>query len=402
MSMITGDERPDLPDTHYLDNRIFTDDGVFAGELEKVFAASWLFVCHESELAAAGDYRVSSAAGKPVLLVRGDDGEIRGFHNICRHRGAPVVRDEAGQASGFQCFYHLWTYGLDGRCTGVAKPEGYEPVKLDKDKLGLIPVRVDILAGLVFVCLSEETESLEDFIGDIIEAVRAPLSDAPLSVFHFHKADVATNWKLWQDNNSERYHSLMHFINRKTMPWVTGKTSPMKLQLRHNGHSGYWSDGSATVDYGAGDYATVSAGTLPGLKENEMRVINLFPDVMINIRSNVVRIDRMVPVAPGRTMVEWRGLGLATDDADLVAEQLRHHNMYWGPAGRNLGEDLIAVEVQWAALATEVMRYSLIAREENLNPTDDANVRAYYQEWGRRMGSPASAPFSGAKSLAAE
>ena len=232
------------------------------------------------------------------------------------------------QCEWFQCFYHLWTYGLDGRCTGIAKPEGYASVKLDKEDYPLIPVRVDVLAGLIFVCLSDETKGLEDFVGDIIEPVRGPLSDTPLKVFHYHKANVATNWKLWQDNNSERYHSLMHFINRKTMPWVTGKTSPMKLNIFDNGHSGYWSDGSATVDYDAGDYAMVSIGTLPGMQENEMRVINLFPDVMVNIRSNVVRIDRMVPVAPGRTIVEWRGLGQATNNADLIAEQLRHHR-FW-------------------------------------------------------------------------
>ena len=146
----------------------------------------------------------------------------------------------------------------------------------------------------------------------------------------------------------------------------------------------------------------VSIGTLPGMQENEMRVINLFPDVMVNIRSNVVRIDRMVPVAPGRTIVEWRGLGQATDNADLIAEQLRHHNMYWGPTGRNLGEDTIAVEEQWRALNSGIMRYSIIAREEELNPTDDANVRAYYQEWGRRMGYPANAPFLVTKQTAAE
>jgi len=402
MSVITGTKRPDLPDTHYIDNRIFTDESIFAREQETIFATAWLFVTHETEVANPGDFRVCSVAGKPILLVRSEDGVLRGFYNVCRHRGAPVVRDSAGNTSGFQCFYHLWTYGLDGRCTGIAKPEGYSRVKLDKDDYPLIPVRVDVLAGLVFVCLSDETEGLEDFIGDIIEPVRAPLSDSPLRVFHYHKATVATNWKLWQDNNSERYHSLMHFINRKTMPWVIGKSSAMKLNIFNKGHSGYWSDGSATVDYGAGDYATVSIGTLPGMKKNEMRVINLFPDVMINIRSNVVRIDRMVPLTPGRTMVEWRGLGQTTNDADLVAEQLRHHNMYWGPAGRNLGEDTIAVEEQWAALNSGIMRYSIIAREEELNPTDDANVRAYYQEWGKRMGSPANAPFLDSKKNAAE
>ena len=71
-----------------------------------------------------------------------------------------------------------------------------------------------------------------------------------MEVFHFHKAMLKTNWKLWQDNNSERYHAMLHVANRKTLPWVLGKTSPMKLRIEAKGHSGYWSDGGeARVEY---------------------------------------------------------------------------------------------------------------------------------------------------------
>lgn len=394
--MISGYEHPALPETHYLDNRIFTDETIFTQEKNDIFENVWLFICHESELSEPGDFRTTSVAGKPIIMVRGSDSVIRAFFNVCRHRAAPVVREDAGNATEFQCFYHLWTYDLDGACTGISKPDGYTAVKLDRDQLGLIPVRCDSIAGLVFVCLSQSTEPLEDYVGPIIEPVLEPLAAAPLKVFHYNKADLAANWKLWQDNNSERYHSMLHFINRKTLPWVTGKTSPMKLRLFDKGHSGYWSDGKATVEYDAGGYEDASVGTLPGLRDNEMRVINIFPDLMINIRANVIRLDRMVPVAAGKTMVEWRGLGLIDVPKEIEEDRLRHHNMFWGPAGRNLGEDVIAVEAQWASMQTDVVRYSILAREENLNPTDDANVRAYYQEWGRRMGRAPNAPMNGA------
>ncbi|OVZ56300.1 hypothetical protein CDO44_21030 [Pigmentiphaga sp. NML080357] len=392
--MHQGHHPPALPDTHYLDNRIFTDETIFQEEQERIFSKVWQFVCHESEVAQPGDFRRTSLAGKPVLVVRGTDGKIRGFYNVCRHRAAEVVRTESGNARSFTCFYHHWTYSLEGRLRAVAKAEGYERAGLDKSELGLVPVRTESVAGLVFMCLDPECEPLEAFLGESIRPILEPLGSAPMEVFHFHKAVIHTNWKLWQDNNSERYHSMLHAINRATQPWVLGKTSPMKLRLFPNAHSGYWSDGEATVAYERGGYQDVTRdGTLPGLRDQEMRVLNLFPDLMINIRSNVVRLDRMIPLDAGRTLVEWRGLGVKGDSDEMRSLRLKHHNMFWGPAGRNLPEDLLAVESQYRTMRTDSVRYSILAREEDLNPTDDANLRAYYVEWGRRMGRRAAAPF---------
>lgn len=395
-------ERPDLPETHYLDNRIFTDETIFAEEMGNIYQKAWLFVCHESEVANSGDFRTTMAGGKPIVIVRGSDGKVRAMYNVCRHRAAPVVREESGNAKGFRCFYHYWTYDLDGCLKGISKPDGYEAVKLDKARLGLIPVRCETIVGLVFVCLNDETEPLREYLGEIAEPFLQPLGTVPMEVFHFHKAVLSTNWKLWQDNNSERYHSFLHAINRKTLPWVTGKSSPMKLRIFRNGHSGYWSDGEASVNYGAGGYGSMGEGALPGLRDNEMRVMNLFPDMMINIRSNVVRLDRMVPIAPGKTLVEWRGLGVKGDSKETREKRQRHHNLFWGPAGRNLPEDMIAVEEQWDCMRADVVRYSILAREEDLNPTDDANLRAYYQEWRRLMSRKPNAPFEPAHAEAAE
>jgi methanesulfonate monooxygenase large subunit len=391
-----GHRKPDLPETHYIDNRVYADETIFRDEQQHIFAKVWQFVCHESEVASPGDFRTTSVAGKPVVIVRGADGSIRGFYNICRHRAAEVVRAESGNARSFVCFYHHWTYALDGALRSVAKPAGYERVKLDTAELGLVPLRVEQVAGLIFACLDPEAEPLDQFLGEIMGSVLEPLGTVPMEVFHFHKAVVRTNWKLWMDNNSERYHSMLHVLNRKTLPWVLDQTSSMKLRILPNGHSGYWSDGKATVAYERGGFTGAGEGTLPGLSKNEMRVVNIFPDLMINVRSNVVRLDRMVPLDPGRTLVEWRGLGVKGDSEVLRAARLEHHNLVWGPAGRNLPEDVLAVESQWRAMQADVVRYSVLAREENLNPTDDANVRAYYREWGRRMERSAAAPFKAA------
>ena len=139
MNVENFNEFPDLPSTHVLDNRIYTNQEFFELEQKDIFQSSWLFVCHESELPKPGCFRTTLAAGKPIVIVRGDDGKIRSFYNICRHRSSPVVRADTGRAKEFQCFYHLWTYNLQGNCTGVTKPDGYKSVKLDKTKLGLLP-----------------------------------------------------------------------------------------------------------------------------------------------------------------------------------------------------------------------------------------------------------------------
>ena len=394
--MKPGHRKPDLPDTHYVDNRIYTDETIFREEQREIFAKTWQFACHESEVANPGDYRCTQVADSAIVVVRGEDGVVRGFHNACRHRSAEVVREESGNARSFTCFYHQWNYALDGTLRSVAKPAGYEAVRLDKSELGLLPVRVEAFAGLLFVCLDPEVEPLQDFLGPVTGPFVQPMGTIPLEVFHFHKDVVKTNWKLFNENNTERYHSMLHVLNRKTQPWVLGKTSPMKLRMLPNGHGGYWSDGEATVAYDRGGFSGVTGDALPGLRDDEMRVINLFPDMMINIRSNVVRLDRLIPLDPGHTLIEWRGLGVRGDDAETHATRLRHHNTFWGPAGRNLPEDIIAVESQFRAMRSDAVRYSVIAREEDHNPTDDISVRAYYAEWGRRMKRSASSPFADA------
>ncbi len=391
---MNGHIEPDLPDTHYVDNRIFTDQGIFRDEMTNIFAKVWQFVCHESEVANTGDFRCTRVAEKPIVLVRGDDGVLRGFYNVCRHRSAQVVREESGNARSFTCFYHLWNYGLDGGLRAVAKPAGYEAVKLDLSSLGLVPVRVESLAGLVFVCLDPDAEPLREYLGDIYASFLGPLGTVPLEVFHFHKALVRTNWKLWQDNNTERYHGLMHAANRKAQPWVLGQTSEMKVHIFPNGHSGCWSDKEATLMYERAGYSGVTGAALPEMRENEQRVVDIFPDLMINIRSNIVRLDRMVPLEPGLTLIEFRGLGVKGDNEAMREVRLRHHRLLWGPTGWNLPEDFLVAESQWQSMQADAVRYSIIAREEELNATDDASLRVYYEEWSRRMGRSQSRGFA--------
>jgi len=375
---------PSLPPTHYVDNRIFTDEAIFAEEQERIFAGGWKLIGHESELPDPGSYRSLTLGGRPILVVRGMDGEIRSFFNICPHRGAPLARDERGSFNKrMQCFYHLWSFDLEGNCTGITRPVGYEPVGLKKEDVGLRPVRTELFRGLIFVSINENVEPLSDFLGTIAENIGLHFTEEePLEVFHYHRSEIHTNWKLWVDNNSEQYHEYLHVLNRKT-----GLAQPnyheRRWHLHPNSHN--------VIDQTAMNYSDAglekrSEGLMPGMIPDALMVMLLFPDVMINIRATVMRLDTITPVAPDRTIVEWRGLGLKSDTEEQRLLRIKHHNQVWGPAGRNLPEDVEAVESQYAAMRNGAFKYSIYAREEELRPHDDSNLRAFYQEWGRRVG----------------
>jgi methanesulfonate monooxygenase large subunit len=381
---LTGQSAPPLPLTHYLDNRIYTDEEIFAEERERIFARAWKFVCHDSELPEIGSFRAATVAGRPLFVVRSKDGKLRTFFNSCAHRGAQLVREPAGKIAGdtLRCFYHLWSYDSLGRCTGIPEPAGYAASGITPDRIGLREVRTGVVFGLVFVRLDDDAETLEDFLGpEAIEAMRVPFGTADLEVFHLHRAELRANWKMFVETNAEGYHELLHLFNRTTAVSVR-EYRKRHWRLYANGHVCFE---QAVIDYERLKLEARDTATLPGMVPNGHVVVDLFPDVMLNCRSTVVRIDSLVPVAPGLTVLECRGLGLKGDAPEIRAQRVRQHNQVWGPMGRNLPEDIWAVETQWRSVASGASRYSVIARDEELGPMDDGTLRHWYAAWRARV-----------------
>lgn len=382
---LTGREPPPLPATHYVDNRIYTDPGIHADENARIFAKVWKFVLHESEIPRDGDFRTTTVAGAPLIVIRGEDGRVRTFFNACAHRGAQLLRSPAGRLENhrIQCFYHLWTFDTRGRCTNIAQSKGYDACGLEAGDVGLREVRTESLFGLVFVCLDDEAESLESFLGpDILEALRVPFGSAELEVFHLHRVDLKTNWKSFVETNCEGYHELLHLLNRKTAV-ARKEYRNRRWHLHRNGHLTFE---QAAIGYENLSLDSRETNLLPGMFPNGHVVVDLFPDMMLNCRSTVVRLDSLTPLAPGLTRLECRGLGVKGDTAEQRAQRVAQHNQVWGPMGRNLPEDIWAVETQWENIASGASRYSIIAREEAQGPMDDATLRSFYAEWRKRVG----------------
>lgn len=189
---------PDLPLGRY------TDDAMWRLEREHVFGRSWIFVAVDSELAEPGAYRTVDLAGRPLLLVRGDDGQVRAFHNACRHRGAPVVRDACGTCRLLVCQYHSWSYDLDGSLVRV--PDQRDFVGLDPAARGLVPVRCEAWGHLLFVNLQPDAPSLRAWLGPLADEL-GPVMSSDLRVVGRLSTTHRCNWKVMAEGFLEVYHA---------------------------------------------------------------------------------------------------------------------------------------------------------------------------------------------------
>jgi methanesulfonate monooxygenase large subunit len=386
-------QAPRLPASHFVSGLVYTDPEVYADELSEIFGKVWRFACHESELPEVYDYRVFDHAGQSLFAIRGPDNRIRTFLNVCAHRGARLLHQPSGNASRITCFYHLWTYDALGKCTGIPRPVGYETAGLKRSALGLREIHTQVKLGLVFINLDDQACGLDEFLGPAMDNLTSVLGGVPLEVFHYNRVVLDANWKAWHETNMDIYHENMHVVLRKTQL----KAMPMedrRLAVFANGHA---SSGELKAEYSGYDGFAArgeDVPPLPGVTSTDFRFVDLFPATAILSRGTVIRIDNATPLGLGKTLLEMRGLGIKGEPDEHRQTRITHHNQYWGPFGRNVPEDMFAAEACEVGFRHGAARYQIIAREENLSGQDDAILRAFYAEWGRRLGRRPSDPLA--------
>jgi choline monooxygenase len=184
-------EASTIPALWYCDSRI--------ADLERlnVFSRTWQLVARTDQLNQPGDFVSAQVAGEPLIVVRGGDGVLRAFFNVCRHHAAAVVTQACGQASILQCPYHGWKYGLDGSLKGTPEFEGVQ--NFDRGENGLVPVRVEAWECFVFVNLDPGAASLQDFLAGLIGRI-GPLGIRNLHYFDRRTYEIHCNWKVFVDN----------------------------------------------------------------------------------------------------------------------------------------------------------------------------------------------------------
>jgi glycine betaine catabolism A len=298
--------------TPTLPGRYYTDQDVFDLEQQRIFGTEWVYVAHTGELPATGDVVRRPVGAETVIVVRGRDGALRAFLNVCRHRGAQLCLTDDTRNAGraIRCPYHAWSYGLDGRL--LAAPNMTSMPDLDKSRYGLIPVALSEWQGLVWVNLDPDAPPLEQHLDPQLEyrlGVAASKLDryriGELVVGLRREYDVAANWKIIQENFQECYHC-------GTIHPELIEQLPSFASFEQLGDGAYFQGGYAFAD--GRDAFSLSGRSehqpIPSVSTEDARLyfgMVLRPNCFLSLLADHVVVHRFEPVSPSRTKVtcEW-------------------------------------------------------------------------------------------------
>lgn len=294
---------------------LYHDPDFFRAEMDAVIRPSWQVVCHVSDIAKPGDWHSLDYLGESLLAIRGDDGAVRAFHNVCRHRASQLVDGAAGCAKKLVCPYHGWTYEKDGRLSGVPGKSDYPDLAMDR--LGLKPVDMEIWQGFVFVRLEGGGPSVARMMAPYDEMV-APYRFAELeAVGRVTLRPRPVNWKNVADNYSDGLHiPIAH-------PGLT-RLFGRGYGIEANDHvDRMWGDlvdrPSANLSERAYQKFLPPVAHLPADRQRHWLYFKLWPNVAFDIYPDQVDFMQFLPVSATETLIREISYALPDDRREMLA-----------------------------------------------------------------------------------
>jgi phenylpropionate dioxygenase-like ring-hydroxylating dioxygenase large terminal subunit len=407
-----------------LNRAVLYDADVARREQARVFSKSWLYVGHESELRAPGDYRTRHVAGRPVIFVRGEDGKVRCLLNSCRHRGTIVCREREGNARRFFCFYHGWTYAADGALVNVPGEDAYG-ASFDKSELGLQPVpRFECYRDFWFASFDPQATPLAEDLAGAKEYLDLVVDTSPSGkleiVAGVQEYEIAANWKLLVENSFDDYHLLTTHITwlgylkdagvEMKRPAEDGVLLPARGIGRDlgNGHACvdnvnfrgrpvarwipiYGEDAKPEMEAIRAELVTRLGAERAARIADTNRNLVVFPNLVLNDGSSVT-VRTFQPIGPERMKVTAWALGPVEESANARARRLDSFLTFYGPGGFATPDDVEALEAVQQGLAATEIEWSELSRGmnktgETLN-TDEHHLRAFWRKWTTLMTAP--------------
>lgn len=314
---------------------IFVRDELFEVEQERIFRGpEWHPVAHTGELPNKGDFKTFDLGSVPLLIVHGQDGEYRVFYNACSHRSNQLETAAFGNKTEFECPYHRWLFNPEGDLIGCPNSKEFSP-GFKRENYPLNQPRMEMSYGLIFVTMSDETPSLEDWIGDVMPTFKQAMGgDGDLRLLGYQKVSYKSNWKGYNDNDG--YHAPLLHTAFTLLNWQGGQGHQYMDMTR--GHLGFEADlkpvpksemitDHSLVEY-IGDEANMGS-----------RLIQFFPTMVITRHLNVFNIRFAIARGPMDTEVHYAYFCHASDDEEMVKHRIRQASNLLGPCGMISMED---------------------------------------------------------------
>ena len=346
----------------------YSDPAVFEAERRRIFHRTWQLAGHTSDLPRPGDYLVFDLLEQSAILLRGEDGRVRAFHNACRHRAFRLLEGEGCSPARVRCKYHGFSYALDGHLAGV--PGERDFAGLDRAAMGLRPVELEEWQGFLFIRFAPDG-------GPSVAAQLDPLA-AHLARYRFSELrpfgrethdSVACNWKVAQENNIEGYHIP---VGHPGLQRLFGER--YRVEVLQHGVSragGPLPESVAGLSWSERHYLAL----LPADCERHWGYVSLFPNVAFDLYPDQVDFFQIIPMAPDRTLLRSRGYALPDARREMRAARWCNQRI-----NRLVGrEDRGLVEGVQRGLASLGYGEGLLHRRE-------ARVRQFQQGVRARLG----------------
>jgi len=308
-----------LPATMYFDPQVYTE------EQEKIFQNSWQFVAHGAEVVSPGQYVTAEIAGQRIFVIRGDDGELGGYFNVCLHRGHSLLSGSGTVGKMITCPYHAWAYNRSGQLKGARMSERMDG--FDYSDFELPDLAVEEFCGLVFVNLSIHARPMEEVYPGLADAIRQICPEpANLRVASQETFEIAGNWKNVTDNLLECYHC--HPAHRAFVDLIDMDNYS---QITHQN----WSISSGPVNPDSNVYAVTEGA-------QDFASIYVWPNLSIGrIPGQAgILLFRIAPTAPEHTTQILTFLSPGGDPTETEKNAFEYFNTVLGPEDVNLIEDV--------------------------------------------------------------
>ena len=429
--MVANEQLAMLVQPDRVHRSVYADPAIFALEMQRLFGRAWLVLGHASQLPEPGDYFTTRMALEPVIVVRGDDGEIGVLVNRCAHRGATVCAEGRGNVERFVCPYHGWSYDRGGALRALPVPGGYEKENLSGLRLKPVP-RVSVYRGFIFASLAPSGPALEEFLGpakssfdDFVD--RAPGGELEVAGGVFKHA-YNGNWKLMLENHLDGVHPA--YVHASSIAAARGAPEPglpgaehyydiAVRQVRQNGapESLWEAIGLWTTPLGhgwLGDYHTDKRLTggqeHPVFEEYRRRLAARAGEAQADRVLGVTRWNTIVypscsfmsqfrqlriiqPLAVDRSVVHTYSFRMKDAPAQMFRDTVAFANVVNGTASWVLTDDLEVYERVQRGFASGAVEWAYTGRgyggdvdepdgsRRGASGTSEAFIRAQMQAW---------------------